>query len=293
MGKKRHGKRLPQVVRTEQDIRDLMQAEFSHFLSDIEYRLKQTYEVQRRTISAAEHRLSDKSIERLSDAGVPVMAEGTVYAEDLNLMIPMLTGYTVTNNTPAGAITWASVHIVYGGIDYAIADGACAATDYYMWFDLSTATAPVGNNSTATMQKSLVSNKPTLDTGDAIVFLNNAGTPVKVMEMNIPPVVANGAVDTGALQANAVTGAKVATGANGLTGANLTSTAGISGGQLSATAGITGGQLSGSANIAGTQLSPTANLVGSQLTAGTVGSTQLGTGAVSASKLSVLDHIIY
>jgi len=288
---KRHGKKLPQVVRTDQDIRNLMHDEFNHFLTDIEYRLKQTYEVERRVINAAEHGLSDSSIERLSNARVPVMAGGSVYAEDLSLNTHMITGYTVTANTPAaGQIAWTNLHIVFGGVDYTVADGNAATTDYYLWFQLSTATT-TGATGTATLQKNIVTNKPTLTNGDAIVFLNNAGTPVKVMEMNIPPVVANNAVDAGAIQSLAITAGKIAN--NTITATQISNTANITGTQLSSTAGLVGGQLASNANIAGTQISPTANLVGSQLTAGTIGNNQLGVSAVQAKNLSVFDHQIY
>lgn len=293
MGKKH----LPKVAvqgLTAQDIRNVMKTEFDHYLSDIEFRVAQAYEVNRRPANAMALGLSDREIEQYSQH-TPVLTQGRVYAEDMATNQHMITGYTTTAQSPAvGQMAWASLHIVYGGVDYAFTDGNCATTDYYLWFNKSLAPAPVGGVSSANlMQKNIATNKPVLATGDVIIFLNNAGVPVSVLEQNIPRVLADNAVDTGSLQANAVTGAKVGTGANGLTGSNLTPGANIAGTQLSATAGIVGTQMSGTANIAGTQLSPTANLVGSQLTAGTIGSTQIGTGAVNASRLSILEHVIY
>lgn len=238
-----------------QDIKNLMKGEFDHYLTDIEFRVKQAYEVSRRPLDGRV--MSDSDIEHYSQYS-PVMTSGQVYAEDINSSAHLITGYTVTANSPAaGQIAWTSVHIVYNGIDYAITDGNASVTDYYMYLAIAgaTGTAP---NKTATMSKSPVATKPVLGTGDTIVFLNQAGTPVSMLEQNLPRVVADGAVDTGALQGQAVTGAKIF---------NNTITA--------------------------AQISNTANILGGSIKSGDISSTQLGIGAVTASRLNILEHVIY
>src|SRR5215470_5702550 len=183
---------------SEQAIRDIVYKEMHHVLDDIEFRVAQAYELARRE-------------------GRP----GLTFAEDMAINHHLITGYTVTSNSPtAGQIAWTAVHIVFGGNDYSIADGNLATTDYYAWFQKSTATGTPPNMS-ATMQKAVAASKPTLATGDCIIFLNNAGVPISVLEQNIPNVVANNAIDTLALQNAAVTGAKVGTGANGIANSNI------------------------------------------------------------------------
>lgn len=357
--------RIATWVKTQQQkryyrIRRIVYEEMSHFLTDVEMRVAQAYEVNHRAVDARSW--SDEKIERLSQF-IPLMVQGRLYAEDLNVNHHLITGYTVTSNSPTvGQIAWAAVHIVFGGTDYAITDGNCATTDYYLWFQKSTATGTPPSMS-AVMQKAIATAKPTLATGDCIIFLNNSGVPVSVLEQNIPNVVANNAIDQNALQANSVVAGKIASQAVGaanivnnsittgqisntagitgtqiagttiaagnianntitssqisntagitgtqiagttiqasnianqtITSTQISNTANIAGSQLSSTANISGTQLSSSANISGSQLSPTAGLVGSQLTNGTIGSNQIGVGAVTGTKLSILEHVIY
>lgn len=253
-------KRAPQAIGlTAQDIRNVMKTEFDHYLSDIEFRVKQAYEVSGRPIDARAMGWSDKEIDQYSQHA-PVTVQGSVYAEDMNTLQHMITGYTVTSNSPAaGQIAWTSLHVVYGGTDYTVTDGNAAVADYYLWFQKSTATGTAPNMNVV-MSKNPVGTKPPLATGDAIIFLNNAGVPVSLLEQNLPRVLADNAVDTGAIALGAVTGPKVGTGANGLDGTNL---------------------------------KPGANIVGTQLTNGTLGQLQLGQGAVVPSKLSILEHVLY
>ena len=305
---------------TRAEIKSILYDELDHFLTDIERRLGQTYELAREN------------------------GRGYVYAEDIHDNIHRVTGYTVTANTPPGGITWANLHIVYNGTDYTIT-GANTLLKY-IWFDAAVSTTLLQFNNT----------KPTLAGNACLVFINNAGVPVSVLESNtIPQVVANNSIDTLALQDSAVTGLKIldgtimgteinnaaniagsqlaanaglvgaqlAAGANiagtqiaanaGLVGTQLanntltttqiSNTANITGSQLSASANIAGGQISSTANIVGTQLanntltttqiSPTANITGTQLANLTITGAQLNGGAVSAPKLSVLSHVIY
>ena len=181
-----------------------------------------------------------------------------VYAEDMALNKYLITGYTVTANSPAGgSIAWASVFIVYNGTTYTITNGNTA--NMYAWFDAAVSTTVMQTSNT----------KPTLSGNATMVFVNNGGTPTSVLESSIPAVVANNAVDTNALQNTAVTGAKIAN-------ATITTT-----------------QISNSAGITGTQLSATAGIVGTQLTSGTIGSTQLANGAVTPIKTAIFQHLIY
>lgn len=166
------------LTMTKSDLRAFMHEEFSHFLSDIEYRLKQTYEVAGRVAGNA----LDK-----------------VYAEDLSLSSHLITGYTMSSNTPsAGSIAWTAVHIVFAGVDYTIADGNTA--NKYAWF------VKPGSGTTATLQTG--NTKPTLTPNDCLVFVNNSGTAVNALTSSIPVVLADGAVDAGAIMNGAVTADK-------------------------------------------------------------------------------------
>jgi hypothetical protein len=169
----------------EQEIRALMHEEFSHFLADIEFRVKQAYDVQRRPSLHV------------------VEGDGQVYAEDLN--IPnrhFLTGYTVTANTPvAGSIAWASLHVVYNGTDNAVTDANTSSK--YVWWDPAISTTVLQTGAT----KPDLSTKPNA----ALIFVNNSGVPYDVLASSIPGVIANGAVDAGAILPGAVTAPKMNT----------------------------------------------------------------------------------
>lgn len=163
---------------TKDGLRNFMQEEFSHFLTDIEFRVKQAYDVERR-----------------GAYGAP----GQIYAEDLDLMMHQMTGYTMTANSPiAGSIAWTAVHIVFNGVDYTCADGSTALK--YVWF------VKPGSGTTATLSTS--NTKPVLGPDDCLVFVNNAGTPINALTSTIPVALADGAVDSGAIMNGAVTAAK-------------------------------------------------------------------------------------
>lgn len=162
----------------QDSLRQFMKQEFDHFLQDVEWRVKQAYDVERRTAG-----------ER----------SGIVHTEDLDILMHQMTGYTMTANSPsAGSIAWTAVHIVFAGVDYTIADGSTALK--YTWF------VKPGSGSAATLQSS--NTKPTLGPNDCLVFVNYAGTPVNALTSTIPVTVADGAVDSGAIANGAVTAAK-------------------------------------------------------------------------------------
>jgi hypothetical protein len=164
---------------TRQALRQFMQEEFSHFLADVEWRVKQAYDVENRE----------------SIGG----GSGQIYTEDLNVNKHMLTGYTTTANSPvAGSIAWSAVHVVFAGVDYTAADGSTNLK--YVWF------VKPGSGTTVTLNTS--NTKPTLGANDALLFVNNNGVPINALDATIPVVLADGAVDSGAIVNGAVTAAK-------------------------------------------------------------------------------------
>lgn len=193
------------------------------------------------------------------EAGLPGARQVT--AEDLDTTQHVLTGYTVTNNSPiAGSIAWASLHIVYAGVDYTITDGNTALK--YAYF------VKPGSGTSATL--TLSNTKPTLGPDDLLVFINNGGTAIVAgasASASLPNVVANGAVDSSAIAAGAV-------GTTALAGGAVT-------GAILATGAV------GSTNIAGGAVGTAA------LASGAVTSTILAAGAVTATRLSILDHVLY
>lgn len=151
----------------------------------------------RDTIADVERRLAQtREIERGFESG---FSRNSVHTEDLNLRKHLIDGYTVTANSPsAGSISWASLHVVYMGVDYTITDGN--TSNKYAWFvkpaSGTSVTLTTGNTMT------------TLGANDALIFVNNSGVPSSVLESSIPVAVANNAVGTGSLQDGAVTAAK-------------------------------------------------------------------------------------
>ena len=88
-----------------------IRTEFKDAVSDVEWRLAQHYELQRRQETGEMSK---------------------VYAEDVSLSKHLLTGYTLTSGTPTNGISWAGLHIVYQGVDYTIPDGN--TLNKYAWF---------------------------------------------------------------------------------------------------------------------------------------------------------------
>lgn len=134
-------------------------------------------------VADIERRLAQaREIERAIETGIP---RQTIHAEDLNLGFAMIDGYTLTANSPAaGSIAWASLHVVLEGIDYTIAD---ANTNLkYAWF------VKPGSGTTATLQTS--NTMPVLGAKDALIFINNTGTPISVLESSVVYAVGAGVI---------------------------------------------------------------------------------------------------
>lgn len=224
----------------------VLQDRFAHILEDISFRIGQAYDVANRV-----------------GAGI---GEGKVYAEDLHLPgRALITGYTTTPNTPAaGSFAWADVHMVYNGVDNAVANGSTAMK--YVWW--SPTTTPLVFQTSAT--------KPNLLPGEVLVFMNEGGTPRLMLSdtnASMPKLLANDAVDTGSIIANAVGSTEIADGAIGR------------GGQLANNVIGAGKVADGAINRSGI-LGP--NTVGAGAVAdGAVNrSTQLGTNVVGSGALA-------
>lgn len=173
----------PEAMDLDKRIENVLHEKLSHFLDDITFRIGQAYELT----------------ERAGNGG-----KGTVYAEDLNIKNRVfLTGYTITNNTPAaGSIGWTDLHVVYNGIDYAIANGNTALQ--YVYFQ-PPATAPAPNTQT-TLKFSAT--KPVLADGDVLLFVNEAGVARNMLSdtnASMPRIVATNAIDSDSIASNAVT----------------------------------------------------------------------------------------
>ena len=168
--------------RPEANTIEALREEMRAAVADIEWRLKQQYEIARR-----------------NDGG----GMGQVFVEDIDDSKHRVTGYTVTANSPtAGHIAWASLHIVYMGVDWTIADGntATGGPFKYIYF------IKPGSGTTATLQMS--NTFPTLGANDALIFVNNAGVPTSNLEASVTPAVAPGSIDNAALANGAVSSAK-------------------------------------------------------------------------------------
>lgn len=316
-----------------QQVKNIVYGEMHHVLDDVEFRVAQAYDVERRTVATAD--------------GGTAQVHGKVYAEDLHLGRHIITGYTITPNSPtAGNVAWASLHIVYNGTDYTITAGntstfnSIAGPYKYVWFDPTISTSILQQSNT----------KPTLTAvGSALIFVNNGGTPVSVTEESFPSVVANNAVDTGAIQAKAITAGllgdkavgtgqiadnaitSLQVGSKAIAGSNIADNAVntlqlasnavdstiLKDGAVSTSAKLANGvvntlQLAGNAvdstKIAGgavgttqlagnavdsTKLADGAVSTSAKLGLGVVANTNIATGAVKAAQLNVLQHFLY
>jgi hypothetical protein len=227
----------------DQRIENILHTKLSHFLTDIDFRINQAYDI----------------VDRATTQGSAV--QGKVYAEDLNLIgRHMITGYTITPNSPgAGSVAWANLHMVYNGTNYDITDGNTALK--YIWWSSTTTPTVLQTSNT----------KPVLQTGEVLLFMNIVGTP-KVMlsdtNASMPQILSDGAVDTGSILANAVGSTQI--NANAITSAKLADGAIARTGQLAA-------------NTIGT----------SAILANAVTGNEILAGSVSATKLSILRHVLY
>lgn len=159
-------------------IREIVREEMAAAVADVERRLGQARELENSAIFGTSR---------------------NVHAEDLNITRHLIDGYVLTANSPgAGSIAWSSLHIVYLGVDYTITDGNTALK--YTWF------IKPGSGTSATLTSS--NTLPVLGTNDCLVFVNNGGTPVSILESSITYAIAADAVDTLQIKDGAVTGAK-------------------------------------------------------------------------------------
>jgi hypothetical protein len=170
-------------ARVADTVKEVIKGEFDHYLKDLSFRIGQAYDI-----------LDRQSVQ---SGSTPTVTSGKVYAEDLHLVgRHNITGYTVTNDSPAvGSIAWADLKMVYNGQETAIANGNTAMT--YAWWSATTTPGVLQVSNT----------KPTLATGDVLLFLNKAGKhSVMLSDSNasLPQIVAINAVDSTAVQANAI-----------------------------------------------------------------------------------------
>lgn len=159
-------------------IREVLEEELHELLRDVSWRMRQLYD------------------------------HGQVPAEGLNLTSHMLTGYTVTSNSPsAGHIAWSDVNVVYQGTAYGPFSGD--TDDKYVWFDEDHHTNKIQTSNT----------KPMLGPADAILFVNNDGQVVEVLKSQLVAgsLIIDGTVNSAELADAAVTGAKILNGAVGST----------------------------------------------------------------------------
>jgi hypothetical protein len=183
-----------------QEIKNLISGELGHIQSDVEFRLEQTRALENRMLSVLAQFERLMGGEELPD-NVIQLPERTLYAEDVNTLAHAVTGYTFTSNSPgAGSVAWASLSVVYNGVTYAITNGNSNLK--FIWFDAAVSTTVLQASNT----------KPTLAGNACLLIVNDAGIVREVLNATMPPVVANSAIDNGALQTDAVTGSKILNG---------------------------------------------------------------------------------
>lgn len=218
---------------------------FAHVLADIDWRISQARQM----------------------AESPNPAGRQVYAEDLNLPHAVLTGYTVTNNSPAaGSIAWADLHVVYAGVDNTITNGN--TNKRYAWWSPTTTPTQLITGDT----------KPVLAQGEVLIFINNGGTAIVALSdtnASLPRVLSDGAVDSGALIAGSVGSTAIADKAVGT-------------GQIADNA-INSGQIAGGAVIAGklgTNAVATGNIADSAVASGKIADKAVATGKLADSAVT-------
>lgn len=184
-----------------QEIKELLNGELGGWLTDVEFRLKQSQAIEQRMLAVLEQIAGN--VVQAGDVpdNVIQFPERTLYAEDINDLTHRVTGYGVLSNSPsAGSIAWTSVNVVYNGTTYTLTNGNTALK--YAWFD--------GAVSTTVMQVS--NTKPVLAGNAVLLFVNDGGVVREAWNASIPPAVGNNAVDNLALLNGAVTGTKIADG---------------------------------------------------------------------------------
>ena len=210
-------------------------ASMTSLLHDVDYRLKTLLD----------------AIDRQNGTG------DRVGASQLNLASHILDGYTLTNNSPtAGKIAWASCFIVYKGTTHTITDGN---TDKkYVWWLLASPTIFTTGDT-----------KPTLGADDILVFYNNGGVGIPVMDkLQHGASLVDSSINSTELANSAVTADKLAA--------------------LAVTAGkIATGGVSAASQFAAGVVDATA--IGS----GAVIAAKIGAGQVAETKLNLATHLLY
>jgi hypothetical protein len=174
------GTPAPAPVYDMDDPIQALRAEVDAKVADMEWRLAQVYEQKLRMLTG----------------GAPV---DMVTVEDINDGVHRLTGYTLTQNSPVGGGTWASLHIVLKGVDFTIADGSITSANKYAWFVRSTA---VVNGSTGTATLVVGNSVPVLAPDDALIFVNNGGVITSALEASMPAALPAGIVTNASLAAD-------------------------------------------------------------------------------------------
>jgi|GEM_PF-2070312 len=208
--------------------------------------------------------------------------------------------YTLHHQTPsAGYISWASVHIVYNGVDHTITDGNTNLM--YVWWD---ATSPTVLQTSATY--------PSLSQEDALVFINRSGVGISVLDSSVTDgglivpgtitaeaiaagaivtdTLAAGAITTDKIDANAVTTGKIAAGA---VTADQISAGAITTSKLAASS-ITANEIAAGAVItakiaagAVTTNEIAANTItAANIAAGTITATQIAAGTITGAEIA-------
>ncbi len=155
--------------------------------------------------------------------------------------------YQVLDNTPSlGYIAWSGVHIVYKGVDYAVADGN--TNKKYVWWDYTYPTL----FQTGDML-------PALTDDDVLVFFNKNGTHLTVPKATVVDggLIVSESILADALAANSVTGVKILAGsisadkiAAGAVGAEKIAAGSIASEHIAA-AGITADKITSGRLLAG------------------------------------------
>lgn len=177
----------PQLPFDLNSLRALIHEEMSAAVADVERRLAQARELE----------------QSARDGG-----HRSVHAEDLNISRHLIDGYTLSANSPSGgSIAWANLHLVFEGVDYTITAGNTALK--YTYFVKPASYTPGTNHA-------LVSSDtmPVLGPKDALVFVNNGGTPVSVLESSVSYAVGEGVIGdaqiNGTISQSKVTGLQTA-----------------------------------------------------------------------------------
>ena len=228
----RHPLESPGTAVTRDDVRQVVLAEAGHVLTDLEWRLSQARDLvadAHQLAATVDARLGDGVILPSSANVVPIRRQIT--AEDINSTSHQLTGYTVTSNTPiAGSIQWVALQIIYKGVQYNVTvDGTAAGSTtgntalrfaYFVKASFVTVVTAASTDAVTGVVTPAVfsgmltasATKPSLTADDLLVFVNTTGTVYVAgadSAASLPGVIADAAVDNGALQTDAVTGIKI------------------------------------------------------------------------------------